>query len=77
MAHANKVVQSINQDGGGRCVDVFVRRDGSFGFEEYRREPEDNRGWFQVGFYADGRFGTAAEALAAATARVVWLADVS
>ena len=44
MAHDNKVVQSFNLDGGSRCVDVFLRPDGSFGFEEYRREAEDLRG---------------------------------
>jgi len=27
-----------------RCVDVFARPDGTFGFEEFRRDPED-MGW--------------------------------
>jgi hypothetical protein len=44
MAHINKVVRSINQTGESICVDVFVRPDGSYGFEEYRREPEAGRG---------------------------------
>ena len=24
-----------------RCVDIFSRPDGTFGFEEFRRDPED------------------------------------
>ena len=41
MAHLNKVIRSINAPGDARCVDLFARPDGSFGFEEYRRDPED------------------------------------
>ena len=37
MAHANRVLRSIETDDGGRCVDLFARPDGTFGFEEYRR----------------------------------------
>ena len=36
MAHTNRVLRSIETDDGGRCVDLFARPDGSFGFEEYR-----------------------------------------
>ncbi|HEY2564091.1 MAG TPA: hypothetical protein VGI44_10300, partial [Acidimicrobiales bacterium] len=27
-----------------RCVDIFSRPDGTFGFEEFRRDPEDMGG---------------------------------
>jgi hypothetical protein len=27
-----------------RCVDIFSRPDGTFGFEEFRRDPEDRGG---------------------------------
>jgi hypothetical protein len=41
MAERNVVVRSFNMDGGNCCVDIFRRPDGTYGFEEYRREPED------------------------------------
>jgi len=76
MAHANKVVRSIETPDGGRCVDLFRRPDGSFGFEEYRRDPEDGSGWFAIGFHAGAVFATEAAALTEARRRVGWLALV-
>ncbi len=75
MAHANTVVHSFNLDGGMRCVDVFARPDGTFGFEEYRRDAEDGRGWFPVGFHSATKFASSTEALAEARKRVPWLTD--
>ena len=49
MAHVNRVLRSINDEDASRCVDIFLRPDGSIGFEEYRRDVEDGRGWFPVG----------------------------
>jgi hypothetical protein len=77
MAHINTVIHSFNLDGELRCVDIFRRPDGSFGFEEYRRDPEDNRGWFPVGFFADHRFGNATDALQEARRRIQWLASAT
>ena len=57
-----------------RCVDLFVRPDGTFGFEEYRRDMEDGRGWFAIGGYGALIFPTADDARAAAVATVGWLA---
>lgn len=75
MAHKNKVVKSINYDGEMLCVDIFVRPDDTFGFEEYRRDIEDNRGWFPIGFYADRVFHSVDDALADAIGIVPWLSD--
>ena len=69
------VLSSIETPEGDRCVDIFERDDGSFGFEEWRRDPESVSGWFAVGQYAGRIFETADAALAAARARVAWLAD--
>ncbi len=76
MSHVNNVTRSIETPDGGRCVDLFRRPAGSFGFEEYRRDPEDGRGWFPIGFHADSAFPTEAAALAEARERVAWLALV-
>jgi hypothetical protein len=72
----NKVLRSLETDSGNRCVDIFVRPDGSFGFEEYRRDSEDGRGWFPLGFYAAQIFATEEAALDAALDTVSWLRDV-
>ena len=74
MAHINKVVRSINMRGEQQCVDVFVRPDGSFGFDEYRRDPEDpGRGWYSIGGYGGLEFSNADLALGAALTAVYWL----
>jgi hypothetical protein len=68
-----RVVDSIQNHEADRCVDIFVRDDGTFGFEEYRRDVEDGRGWFSLDHYAQLVFASAADALADAKARVAWL----
>ena len=75
MAHANTVILSVNLDGETVCVDIFERPDGSFGFDEFRRDPEDMRGWFSIGYHGDKRFETAEDALAHAKQTVDWLDD--
>jgi hypothetical protein len=76
MATANRVLRSIETDDGGRCVDLFARPDGTFGFEEYRRDIEDGRGWFAIGFHASGVYETADGAWRDALSKVAWLGEV-
>jgi hypothetical protein len=59
-----------------RCVDVFSRPDGTFGFEEFRRDPEDMGTWTPIAYYCGREFSTEDEALAAACIAVSWLAGV-
>jgi len=73
MAHAHTVIHSINHDGDTICVDVFQRPDGSFGFEEFRRDPEDGRGWFAIGHHGHEAFASVDAALEAAASRIAWL----
>jgi hypothetical protein len=77
MADKNVVVTSFNMDGEARCVDIFRRPDGTYGFEEYRRDPEDGRGWYAIGCYSSRSFRTSMDALANAKASVRWLASAS
>lgn len=72
----NKVLNSINDHGESRCVDIFVRPDGTFGYETYRRDVEDNRGWFPDGVFRDQVFGSEKDALAEARSKVPWLNGV-
>jgi hypothetical protein len=59
-----------------RCVDIFRRPDGTFGFEEFRRDPEDMGNWTPIAYYSGREFASEAEAIATARAAVAWLAAV-
>ncbi len=76
MTHKNTVLRSIETPDGGRCVDFFIRPDGSFGFEEYRRDLEDMRGWFPIGFHGKKSFGSQSEAEDKAVTAVTWLKNL-
>jgi hypothetical protein len=76
MSRANRVLRSMETEDGSRCVDIFVRADGTFGFEEYRRDVEDGRGWFSIGRYSQDIHASQDAALATALLKVAWLADV-
>jgi len=73
MAHRNKVLRSIETPDGTRCVDIFRCPDASFGFAEFRRDPEDGSGWHPVGAPPQTGFPTEAAALAEARRWVTWL----
>jgi hypothetical protein len=57
-------------------VDIFVRPDGSFGFEEFRRDPEDMGAWTPIAYFSGRAFPTEAAAVEAARDAVPWLADL-
>jgi hypothetical protein len=65
------VVATVHDRDGCRAVKIIKQTDGSFGFEEYRRDPEDAGGWTFVAQNSRGPYRTQAEALAAA--EVAWL----
>lgn len=78
MAHKNKVMRSVNLPGEFICVDIFQRPDGSFGFDEFRRDPEDStRGWYSIGHYGAAHYTSFDAAAAAATQAVAWLDEAS
>jgi len=77
VAHTDKVIRSINLPGETVCVDIFLRPDGTYGFDEYRRDPEDGRGWFSIGHHGALAFDSYEQALAEAKERVAWLAEAA
>jgi hypothetical protein len=70
------VLESVETDDGLRCVDFFRRHDGSFGCEEFRRDPEDRGAWTPVRFASGLRYEDLRAARGAAHASVAWFADV-
>ncbi len=69
------VLDSVETPDGGRCVDIFRRGDGTFGFEVYRRDAEDLSGWFPIGGFADTHYETEAKAREAAARVAPWLSS--
>ena len=77
MTHINKVLRSINLQGEQVCVDIFLRPDGTYGFDEFRRDPEENSGWYSIGHYGNRVFASSEIALNEARKTVRWLAELS
>lgn len=74
MAETRKLVlRSIETAEGDRCVDIFRRGDGSYGFEGYRRDAEDRRGWYPASGFGDLHFDSEAAAEDAARLHFSWL----
>jgi hypothetical protein len=71
------VVESIENDQHDRCVDLFRRSDGSFGFEEFRRDVEDAGAWTPVAYYSRAAYGSDEMARRAAMEAVVWLKEAT
>ena len=71
-----KVLASPSTATADRCVDIFLRPDGTFGFEEFRRDPEDRGTWTPVAYYSTQVFLSEDDAVAAARHVVAWLAPV-
>ncbi|MBX3502864.1 MAG: hypothetical protein KF889_25750 [Alphaproteobacteria bacterium] len=71
------VFASIENPQHDRCVDLFRRPDGSYGFEEFRRDPEDAGGWTPVLYFSGAVHPSAPAAFDAAVKAVAWLAEES
>ena len=69
------VVESIENFERDRCVDIFRRPDGSYGFEEFRRDPEDAGAWTPVQYYSHASHASQDEALHSALGSVAWLSE--
>ena len=70
------VLASIETGDGHRCVDLFRRPDATFGYEEFRRDPEDQGVWTPVRFASAFSYATLEDARAAATKAVAWMREV-
>lgn len=69
------VVESRENDQHDRCVDVFMRPDGSWGFEAFRRDPEDAGAWTPTHAHAFTRHPSHQAACTAAARLIPWFAE--
>ena len=66
------VIRSIEDAEGRRCVDLIEHADGTFGFKECRRDPEDAGRWTLITDYSNLACTTKDEALRRAAAAIGW-----
>jgi hypothetical protein len=59
-----------------RCVDIFSRPDGTFGFEEFRRDPEDRGAWTPIAYFSGRQYAAEKDAITAGRQAVAWLGPV-
>jgi hypothetical protein len=64
------VFVSIENAEHDRCVDIFLRADGSYGFEELRRDFEDGGRWTPLHHYSHLIYASLTDALDTAERRV-------
>lgn len=67
------VFESLENDDQSRCADLFHRPDGTFGFDEFRRDVEDGGAWTPAGNYSDLIYPSREAALHAAIETIGWL----
>jgi membrane-associated phospholipid phosphatase len=71
------VFASIENFEHDRCVDLFSRPDGDFGFEEFRRDIEDSGSWTPVAYYSGASYPSRQAAFEAACRSVAWLSEAA
>jgi hypothetical protein len=71
------VVTTLHNESGDRCVKVIRHAEGRFGFQEFRKDPEDAGGWTLVSDARGSIHATEGHAQAAARAGVGWLRDLA
>jgi hypothetical protein len=72
MRSTSDVIATLHNDDGHRAVKIIRQPDGTFGFNEFRRDPEDAGGWTLVGESSGASLATERQALAAARASIAW-----
>jgi hypothetical protein len=70
-----RVIRSLHNHDVDRCVDIIMHDDGTFGFKEFRRDPEDRGGWTLVGYNPLRTYSTAEETVVAARTAIAWLRE--
>jgi hypothetical protein len=72
----DRVIASFESLEKDHCVDLFVRDDGTYGFEEWRREPEDPGKWYRARYYAAQVYAQPQQAFEEARRAVEWLSQL-
>jgi hypothetical protein len=65
-------IKSIEDAERLRCIDLIAHADGTFGFKEFRRDPEDAGRWTLISDYSALNCTTEEEAWRRAAAAIRW-----
>jgi hypothetical protein len=71
------VIATLHNEHADRGVKIVKRSEGAFGFQEFRRDPEDAGGWTLVSDASRAAYATQEQARDAARASIPWLARMS
>ena len=66
-------MSSFVDETGFLCVDIILLENGKFSFKSYRRDPEDNAGWFSIEAQSASQFFTEDEAIQRAKVKYDWM----
>ena len=66
-----KAIISFSDETGFQCIDIIMISTTAFTFKTFRRDPEDQTGWFPSGVVGD-LYSSKNEAILAAEAAVDW-----
>ena len=66
------VINSINNDDNNLCIDFFIRNNNTFGYQEYRKDPENTSEWYRIGNYDYKVFSNKDDAYHDAKKTIVW-----
>ena len=66
------VINSINNDNNSLCIDFFIRNNKTFGYQEYRKDPENISEWYTIGNYDYKVFLNKDDAYHDAKKTIVW-----
>lgn len=74
MTKDYRVIKSLENNERNKCVDIIQTADGSFRFQEWRRDTEDVHGWFLLHDSQPCTYESEVSAVNAARTVVGWLA---
>ena len=66
------VINSINNDNNNLCIDFFIRKNKTFGYQEYRKDSENISEWYRIGNYDYKVFFSKDDAYHDAKKTIVW-----
>ena len=66
-------MSSFEDATGFLCVDIILLENSKFSHKAYRRDPEDNSGWFLIGEHSQIQFVTEDEAIQEAKMIYAWI----
>jgi hypothetical protein len=75
MAKNYRVINSFENQQRNKCVDIIQVEDGTFRFQEWRRDCEDLHGWFLLQDSLPIAYNTEEKAVSSATKTIIWLRD--